>query len=144
MLQPVEDQTHEMFWQQLLRWVVTGTTGPVVSSLNKSVYADDQTIPLRSEVRDKNYIPTSDAHVEAHIMAPDGSSATVPLRPDPTTVGVYTATWGAVKPGAYVVETVARRGDTELGRDAVTFRREDGVAENFGVSQHKELLEKLS
>jgi len=141
---PVEDQTHEMFWQQLLRWLVTGTTGPVVSSLNKSVFADEQNVPLRVEVRDKNYIPTSDAQVEAHIMSPDGTSDTVPLHADAATVGLYTASWGAVKPGSYVVETVARRGENELGRDAVTFRREDGVAENFGIAQNKELLEKLS
>jgi len=141
---PVEDQTHEMFWQQLLRWLVTGTTGPVVSSLNKSVFADEQTIPLRAEIRDKNYIPISDAQVEAHIMSPDGSSDTVPLHADPSTVGLYTASWGAVKPGSYVVETVARRGEKEMGRDAVTFRREDGVAENFGIAQNRELLEKLS
>ena len=34
-------------------------------------------------------------------------------------------------PGSYVVETVVKRGDQETGRDVMTFRREDGVAENF-------------
>jgi len=32
----------------------------------------------------------------------------------------------------------------EIGHDVVTFRREDGVAENFHTSQNKELLQKLS
>ena len=131
MSQPLEDKSHEMFWQQLLRWLVSGTTGPVLSSLPKSVYSDETNVPLRAEVRDKNYIPVSDARVEAHVMGPDGVSQTVELRPDPTTVGLYTADWGAVKTGSYVVETVATRANQELGRDAVTFRREDGVAENF-------------
>jgi hypothetical protein len=31
-----------------------------------------------------------------------------------------------------------------LGRDVLAFRREDGVAENFGTSQNRELLEKLA
>jgi hypothetical protein len=49
-----------------------------------------------------------------------------------------------VPPGSYVVETVAFRGDQEVGRDVVTFRREDGVAENFATHQNRELLEKLA
>lgn len=54
------------------------------------------------------------------------------------------AEYGAVKPGSYVVETVARRGEQEAGRDVLSFRREDGVAENFGSHQNRELLEKLA
>jgi hypothetical protein len=144
MQQPLEDMSYEMFWQQMLRWLVTGATGPVVSRTPKSLFADDQVVPLRAEVRDKSYIPVSDAHVEAHVMGPDGMSDTVELQPDPVTPGLYAAEWGAVKPGSYVVETVARRGEEEAGRDVVSFRREDGVAENFGTQQNRELLEKLA
>jgi hypothetical protein len=36
------------------------------------------------------------------------------------------------------------RGAEDAGRDVITFRREDGVAENFHVNQNRELLEKLS
>ena len=39
---------------------------------------------------------------------------------------------------------MAKRGDDEVGRDVITFRREDGVAENFHLQQNRELLEKLS
>jgi hypothetical protein len=31
-----------------------------------------------------------------------------------------------------------------MGRDVLTFRREDGVAENFRTGQNRELLEKLA
>ena len=46
--------------------------------------------------------------------------------------------------GSYMAEITARRGQQELGRDVVTLRRENGVAENFHVEQNRELLEKLS
>jgi hypothetical protein len=39
---------------------------------------------------------------------------------------------------------VARRAAEEIGRDTFTFRREDGIAENFHVEQNRELLQKLS
>lgn len=144
MQQPVEDMSHEMFWQQMLRWLVAGSTGPVISRTTRNVYSDEQVVPIRVEVRDKNYIPVSDARVEAHVMGPDGLSEMVELRPDPVTAGLYAADWGAVKPGSYVVETVARRGEQDAGRDLLTFRRDDGVAENFGSWQNRELLEKLA
>ncbi len=43
-----------------------------------------------------------------------------------------------------MAEIIAGREKEELGRDLLTFRREDGVAENFHTSQNRELLEKLS
>ena len=39
---------------------------------------------------------------------------------------------------------VATRGTEELGRDTITVRREDGVAESFHTEQNRELLEKLA
>jgi uncharacterized membrane protein len=144
MSQPVEDMSHEMFWQQLLRWVVAGTHGPVISSTTRSVYSDDVRVPMRVEVRDRNYLPVTDADVRAHVLGPDGAAEDLEMRPDPTVSGVYTLDWGAVKPGSYVIETVAKRGEQEVGRDVITFKREDGVAENFRIQQNRELLEKLA
>ncbi|MEJ7607173.1 MAG: glutamine amidotransferase [Bryobacteraceae bacterium] len=47
MTQPVEDLSHEVFWQQLLRWVVSGTNGRVILSTPRSVYSDETRVPLR-------------------------------------------------------------------------------------------------
>ena len=65
------------------------------------------------------------------------------LKPDPLEPGTYTGEYTADKPGTYVAEIVAREAGvkTDLGRDTLTFRREDGVAENFGAAQNRDLLE---
>jgi len=144
MLQPVEDLSHEMFWRQLLRWLVSDTPTRVVTSTTRPVLYDDGRVHLRAEVRDTTYLPTSDARVEARILGPDGNSQSVEFRPDSLEQGVYTADWDAGKPGSYVAEVIAQRGQQELGRDVVTLRREDGVAENFHLEQNRDLLEKLS
>ncbi len=99
---------------------------------------------LRAEVRDHTYLPSGDATVEAHVLGPDGFAESAEMRPDPLEQGVYTADWTSPKPGSYLVEMVAKRGAEELGRDVLTFRREDGVAENFHVEQNRDLLQKLS
>jgi hypothetical protein len=144
MLQPVSDMSHELFWRQLLRWLVSDTPARVVATVPKQVISDDGRVTLRAEVRDTTYLPSSDAQVEARVLGPDGAAQSVEMHPDPIQRGVYSADWAAEKPGSYVAEVVAKRGQDELGRDSVTVRREDGVAENFHLEQNRELLEKLS
>ncbi len=144
MAQPLNDLTHETFWQQMMRWLVEETPGRVVSSTPKPVLSDDPKVRLRTEVRDKEYQPVSDARVEASVLGPSGVSQVIELAPQPHEEGVYTVEFTAEKPGAYVAEIVARRNEEELGRDVVQIRREDGVAENFRLAQNRELLEKLA
>ncbi len=144
MLQDHTDKSHAIFWQQLLRWMVTETPGPVLSSTPHQVLADDTNVPLRVSVRDKQYQTVSGATVEITMVRPDGGSDVVQLKPDPLEPGTYTGTYTADKPGTYVAETTAHQDKIDLGRDTLTFRREDGVAENFGAAQNRDLLEKLS
>jgi uncharacterized membrane protein len=144
MLQPVQDMSHEIFWRQMMRWLVSDTPTRVVTTTTRPVLYDDGRVHLRAEVRDTTYLPTSDALVQARIVGPDGSAETVDLHADSLEQGVYSADWDAGKAGSYVAEITAARNQQELGRDVITFRREDGVAENFHVEQNRDLLEKLS
>jgi hypothetical protein len=144
MLQDHADQTHEVFWQQLLRWLVSESPNPVAVSTPRQVLSDESRVSLRVEARDKRFSPVSDARVEARILGPGGLSDVVELNPLPLEAGVYTGEWVAQKPGSYLVEASAKRGADEIGRDVLTFRREDGVAENFRAEQNRELLEKIA
>lgn len=138
------DKTHPTFWQQMFRYLVTDTPGQVTSATPRQVLSDETRVPVRVEVRDKQYKPVTNAKVQARFLAPDGSSATVELAPQPLEEGIYAGEWTAEKPGSYVAEIIAGREQEEIGRDMLSFRREDGVAENFHTSQNRELLEKLS
>jgi hypothetical protein len=144
MLQPLADMSHEMFYRQLLRWVVSDTPRHITGSTPKTLLADESSVKLRAEVRDKTYLQASDAIVEAHITGDGVPEEVVNMTPAPLEQGVYAADWTAPKTGSYLVEVVAKRGTEELGRDTFTFRREDGIAENFHVEQNRELLQKLS
>lgn len=144
MLQPVADRTHEMFWQQLLRWLVQDTPGRVSAVTPKPVLADETRVVLRAEVRDRNYLPLAEAKVTANILGPQGAAGQVEFQPDPLAPGAFVAEWRAEKSGAYVAEVLASSGNDEVARDVVNFRREDGVAEHFGAEQNRELLERLA
>jgi len=141
---PHEDKTFATFWQQLFRYMVTDTPGQVVSTTPKPVLSDETRVPIRVEVRDKEYKPVLNAKVQARFTGPEGVSATMELTPVPLEEGIYGGEWNAEKPGTYITEIIAGRETEEVGRDVLTFRREDGVAEGFHTSQNRELLEKLS
>ncbi len=143
MQQALTDKTHEMFWQQFLRWAVADTPGRVRASTPRPVLSDETTVKLRAEVRDKTFKMVPSAKVEARIVGPEGTAAVVEMNPVPDEDGVYAGEWAAEKPGSYVAEVVALN-DKEETRDAIAFRREDGVAENFHTGQNRELLEKLA
>lgn len=144
MQQPAGDMSQMTFWRQLLRWLVSATPSRVVASTPNAQLEDDGRIRLRAEVRDATFLPASDAEVRANIIRPDGSAETATLRPEPLTRGVYSTEWNATKTGSYVAEITAKRAGLDLGRDVLTFRREDGLAENFHQEQNRELLEKLA
>jgi hypothetical protein len=144
MSSPLGDTAHDLFWQQLLRWVVSDTPGHVAASVPAQMLLDNGAIIIAADVRDQQYNPAPDAKVEAHILGPSGVSALVEMSPVPDHPGQFQAPWSAPKPGSYLTEVTAFRTGKELGRDVLTFQREDGVAENFHTDQNRALLEHLA
>jgi uncharacterized membrane protein len=144
MLQDHADVTHRTFWQQLLRYLVSDSTRPVSVSTPRQVLFDEGRVSLRAQARDKSFNLVSDSTLEAHILGPEGATGTLALTPSPAETGQYEGEYTAEKPGSYLVEVVAARGGQQIGHDVLTFRREDGVAENFRTEQNRELLEKLA
>jgi hypothetical protein len=144
MSQPLGDPAHDLFWQQLLRWLVLDSPGQVVVTAANHTLMDDGHIELSANVRDKEYMPAPDAKVTAHLIGPNGISVMLDMTPAADNPGVFHAAWTADKPGSYLAEVTAEKGSQELGSDTFPFERIDGVAENFHTVQNRELLEKLA
>jgi hypothetical protein len=147
MSEALGDPSHDLFWQQLLRWLVAESPGPVTASMPARELMDQGQVQLSAQVRDRQFQPAGDAHVAAHIVGPEGVNALVDLTPSQDTPGLYQAEWTAEKPGAYLAEITAESGGTqpeEMGRDVLTFQRQDGVAEHFHTEQNRPLLEQLA
>ncbi len=144
MSQPLGDPAHDLFWQQLLRWLVLDSPGQVVVTAANHTLMDDGHIELSANVRDKEYMPAPDAKVTAHLIGPNGISVMLDMTPAADNPGVFHAAWTAEKPGSYLAEVTAEKGSQQLGSDTFPFERIDGVAENFHTVQNRELLEKLA
>ena len=147
MSEALGDPSHDLFWQQLLRWLVADSPGPVTASMPVRTLMDEGRVHLTAQVRNREFEPAADAHVTAHIIGPQGENALLDLAPSQETPGLYQIDWTADKPGAYLAEVAAESAGSqpqELGRDVLTFQREDGIAENFHTEQNRQLLEQLS
>jgi uncharacterized membrane protein len=147
MSEALGDPSHNLFWQQLLRWLVAESPGPVAASMPHRLLMDEGHVQLIAQIRDHQFQPAVNAHVSAHIVGPDNLDALIDLQPSDSTPGLYQSEWTAEKPGAYLAEISAESAASqppELGRDVVTFQREDGVAENFHTEQNRALLEQLA
>jgi uncharacterized membrane protein len=141
---PLGDMSHDLFWQQLLRWLVSDTRGRLIASVPAATLLDDGQVRIGADVRDNEYHPAADALVKARVIGPAGLTAALTLDPVPNSPGRFQAEWSAPTPGLYVTELTARRGAEDIGSDVVTFQRLDGVAESFHTEQNRALLEGLA
>jgi len=141
---PLGDPTHPVFWHQLLHWLVADTRGQLNAQVSAGILQDDGHVQLLADVRDRNYLPATDAVVNAHVIGPDRLQADLSLRAVPGQPGRYQTDWTAPAVGTYVADLTANQGAVGAGRDTIAFQRQDGVAENFHTGQNVALLKSLA
>ena len=117
---PLEDQTHETFWRQLLRWLSDGVPDQVGAQSEREVVEPGQPVNLTIEVRDSAYAEVNNANVVAVVHDPSGDSITVPLDWDVEQDGHYDGGFPTTAPGLYEVVVRAMRGADTVGT-AVTY-----------------------
>ncbi len=74
MIPPTEDMTHEMFWGQLLRWLVNATPDQLTITLGTDHASPGETVPIVAEVDDESYLRVNNARVIAHVTSPSGGA----------------------------------------------------------------------
>ena len=156
MSEALGDPSHDLFWQQLLRWLVAESPGPVTASMPARLLMDQGQVQLTAQVRDRQFQPAADAHVTAHIAGPGGANAIIDLTPSQDTPGQYQTEWTAEKPGAYLAEVTAesasqsaaaagqRRADLSARRrrcGKLPHRAEPPPARAAGIGNRRKLLE---
>jgi uncharacterized membrane protein len=147
MSEALGDPSHDLFWRQLLRWLVADSPGPVSASMPERLLSDEGRVQISAQIRDRQFQPAPDAHVTAHIIGPSDLNAVLDLTPVQGAPGTFQSDWTASKPGSYLAEVTAYSAGSapqELGRDVLTFARQDGVAESFHTAQNRTLLEQLA
>ena len=140
----LEDQTHETFWRQLLRWLIDGVPDPVAAQSESEVVEPGQVVNLSVEVGDSAYLEVNDGSVVATVLSPAGDSVTIPLDWAVDEDGRYDGTFTTAEAGLYEVSVRASRGADTLGT-AVTFvNAAPSTAEYFDASMRGTTLRRVA
>ena len=141
---PPEDESHEIFWRQLLHAI--SATAPPRASIEpeRLAYDDERNVRLVAEVRNERFEPINDASVELRIAPQAEPAFQQPMQPTGQGDGRYVASIDAATAGLYRIEMTARQGGREVGSAITHVLRNDGVAEHFATYQHRAALERLA
>jgi len=146
MLRSHEDLSHEVFWKQLLRWLVAFADPSVNVELERGRVQQNRDVRIRTTVRDPAFNLINNATVELVITTPSGDRIAIEPEMDPRNEGIYSADWVSKEDGLYRVEVSAFDSSAEklLGESDVYFLVFSGKSEYFGATQKREFLEKIA
>jgi uncharacterized membrane protein len=139
----VDDATHETFWRQMLRWLVSDVPERVTMTAPDHV-APGEIVTLRAQVNNESFLAVNGAGVSANVLGPNGEPLSVPFEWMVDKDGEYRGSFTASEAGLYRVRVSARVGDSVItgGEDYVVAH--DIQQEMFGAAQRPALLERVA
>ena len=111
---PLEDETHEKLWRQLLRWLVHDTPGRARLDLGEEVAPVTEPLRIRAEVEDERYLRVNGAEVVATVTGPSGAASEVRLDWTVERDGEYEGRFVPEEPGLHRVSVRAAPRGTSL------------------------------
>ena len=108
---PVEDRTHETFWRQVLRWLVSDVPDAVTFGAGAGPSLPQEPVEFAVSVRDRRHDAVNDAAVLARVTAPSGKVTEVPMAWGAAGDGEYRATYIPEERGRHEVAVDVPAGD---------------------------------
>jgi uncharacterized membrane protein len=141
---PLEDQTHENYWRQMLRWLVDGVPGVVEARTTQERVEPGEAVIVEATVMDKTYVELNDASVTGRVTLPGGGTTDVPLEWTGERDGLYRGTFVSTQAGTYEVAVDSSRGSTIVGSGVAFMRAGPSDAEFFDPTMHEGPLRRIA
>jgi len=141
---PLEDQSHEAFWSQLLRWLVDGVPDAVQIQADLEQVEPGESVRLVGNVSDSTYIEVNDATVRARLTSPSGGVVDVPMEWTVETDGEYVAEFQPSEMGDYQIELLAERAGESIGTDHAYVHAAPSDDEYFGAARRTDVLRRIA
>ena len=139
-----DDQTHEIFWKQALRWLVNSSPEPVMITSDKDTYLPGELVSLTADVADKSFNRLSNARAAVKITDPTGAVQTLPLDWTGTEDGTYRTQFHPGPEGIYKVVVDAAQGEQPLGSYTTAFQVKNRPVEYYNASLDANALKSIS
>jgi uncharacterized membrane protein len=144
MEQDHRDNFHEMFWKQLLRWLVSDAPDQVALETEKHSYSLDQAVLLRAEVNDSSFMHLNNAQVTVSVKAPSGEVTSVPLTWQPNQDGLYAGSFKAREEGIHGITGEAFQGSRSIGIAKSNFLVAESTDEFHNAVLNSSLLKQIA
>jgi uncharacterized membrane protein len=143
---PLEDQTHETFWRQLVRQLVHDVPTSVTGVANTDQVEAGQRIAITAEVNDSSFLQVNDAAVFATVtpLEGEGETFTVPLEWSGVRDGEYRGSLVLPHDGMHSIKIEAKRGDLSLGSDELHINAAPSNAEYFDAHLNSTTLKRMA
>jgi hypothetical protein len=141
---PSEDQTHELFWRQMLRWLVNGSPDPVEARAEDDSYVPGESVRLLADISDASFERMNNADVSGRVIDPDGNSQQVRFEWTGLQDGTYQAEMTGSVPGIYTLEVDANYADESIGTYESTFQVRDRPVEFYNAALDRRFLESVA
>ncbi len=141
---PLEDQTHERLWRQMLRWLVSYVPDRIEIEADRDRFEPGSIVTLRATVRDEAFQEVNRAQVVAAIEQPSGEEVEVPLDWSVERDGEFVGTFTASESGLYRVEVDARTEGQLLGVATSRFAVDELNEELFGAARRDSVLKRIA
>ena len=140
----LEDQTHENYWRQLLRWLVDGVPDPVDVHTTADRVEPGEQVTLMADVVDGTFVELNDARVVAKVTGPKGAVTDVPMQWTGERNGEYRGTFPTSDQGLYLAQVEASRSGKTLGTGKTEVRATPSDAEYFDATMHAPRLQRIA
>lgn len=141
---PLDDASHEILFQQLLRWIVESVPDPVEVRAEREAVEPGERVRFTATVLDSTYLEVNDASVLATLTSPAGDQEQIPMEWTVDEDGVYAAELLPTFEGTWTVDVSAAGGEVILGTGVLHVTAGPSDAEFFDAGRRTPVLERLA
>ncbi|GLC25965.1 hypothetical protein [Roseisolibacter agri] len=141
---PVEDQTHELLWRQMLRWLTADVPDALELASSIERPAPGEETVLHATVRDSLFVPVNGATVVAEVVAPSGARSELPLEWGVSRDGEYRAAFTPRETGVHQLRVLHRAGSVERASRISYVESAPSREEYFGAGLRADLLRRIA
>jgi uncharacterized membrane protein len=140
---PAEDEFHEKFWKQLIRWLVMGARQQLEARMDRDIYGRRDPVVVRATVLGKDLKPVNDATVIASVTDPLANKEEIPMHWTLSEEGVYQCRYTPAESGNYTV-SVRVEGWDEVKPSVTGFMVTEPLVEFRNSNLKEELLKRMA
>ncbi|MEO6447264.1 MAG: hypothetical protein ABIZ91_04705, partial [Gemmatimonadaceae bacterium] len=139
----VDDMTHETFWRQMLRWLVSDVPDRVEAVMPEES-GEGEGISLSATVADSGFLRANGATVTGVMTSPSGRAQAVTLEWAVERDGAYRTTFVPDESGVHTVQLQAVVGGDTVRSEPGFVRVAQPTAEFFGAEMRPGLLRRIA